>query len=364
MNYFDIFTSNTLAGSSNQYFFVSDNCARRGRVFYKIFDKGEYNYSFLFTNTIDSTYGDGSKSRKNLPCKEWTLLSLRVAVCEGIDNAIPEDAFKDVTFEGNISRNVSSGEIFYSDAITLSPSEYICLEITFKGEMLPYHEEIIISTFIEDNGVWTSDRRMPVPAMVGCDRKVKKRIGFLGDSITQGCGTEKDSYSHWNAVLAQCLGNEFSYWNLGIGYGRASDASTDGAWLYKAKQNDIVFVCFGVNDILFGAEEDEIRSDLKTIVQKLKDAGLTVILQTVPPFDYVSENIQKWKNVNAYIKAELTPLVDAFFDNGSVLQKSEATPHLARYGGHPNGEGCKKWAEALFDGIKPFIDNLNNRGVK
>ncbi len=358
MNYFDTFSSNTLAGSSNQYFFTSDNRIRKGRVFYKIFKKGEYDYSFLFTNTIDSTYGDGSKSHKNLLCKEWTLLSLRVACCDSIDNAVPEDSFKDVTFDGKKSKSVSSGEVFYSDAVCLLSSEYICLEITFKGEMIPYHEEIIISTFIEDNGVWTSDRRMPVPAMVGCDRKVKKRIAFLGDSITQGCGTEKDSYAHWNAVLAQKMGNEFSYWNLGIGYGRASDASTDGAWLYKAKQNDIVFVCFGVNDILFGAEEDKICSDLKNIVQKLKEAGLTVILQTVPPFNYTGEDIAKWKNINAYIKAELTPLADGFFDNVPVLQKSEIEPHSARYGAHPNGEGCKKWAEALFDEIKPFMEKL------
>jgi lysophospholipase L1-like esterase len=358
MNYFDTYASNTLAGSSNQYFFTSDKSVRKGRVFYKIFDKGEYNYSFLFTNTIDSTYGDGSKSHKNLLCKAWTLEGLRVAVCEKIDNSIPETAFKEVTFDGKPSKNVSSGEVFYSDAISLSASEYICLEITFKGEMVPYHEEIIISTFVENDGVWISDRRMPVPAMVGCDRKVKKRIAFLGDSITQGCGTEKDSYAHWNAVFAQNTGNVFSYWNLGIGYGRASDASTDGAWLFKAKQNDVVFVCFGVNDILFGAEEEQICSDLKTIVLKLKEAGLTVVLQTVPPFDYTNENIQKWKNVNAYIKNELVPLVDAFFDNGPVLQKSENEPHSARYGGHPNSEGCRKWAEALFDEIKAFMENL------
>ena len=44
MNYFDTYASNTLAGSSNQYFFTSDKSVRKGRVFYKIFDNGEYNY--------------------------------------------------------------------------------------------------------------------------------------------------------------------------------------------------------------------------------------------------------------------------------------------------------------------------------
>ena len=59
------YASNTLAGSSNQHFFNSDCNTHKGRVFYKVYEKGEYNYSFLFTNIIASTYGDGSISHKN-----------------------------------------------------------------------------------------------------------------------------------------------------------------------------------------------------------------------------------------------------------------------------------------------------------
>lgn len=81
---------------------------------------------------------------------------------------------------------------------------------------------------------------LPVPSMVGCVRAVEKRIGFFWDSITQGIGSEKNSYGHWNAVLAEKLGEKNAYWNLGIGFARASDAATNGVWLQKAKQNDFV----------------------------------------------------------------------------------------------------------------------------
>lgn len=352
---FDNFVSNTLAGSSNQHFFISDGKTHKGRIFYKITEKGEYEYSFLFTNIIDSTYGDGSVSHKNKLCKEWEIEEIQVACTEEIDNNIPPENFKTVTFNGKRNKKVGEKEIFVSDPVTLSVSEYLCYEITFKGEMLPYHEELIISAFTEEGGEWKYDRRVPLPSRVGCSRKVKKRIAFLGDSITQGCGTPNDSYAHWGSVLAQKLGNEYGYWNLGIGYGRASDAATDGIWLQKAKNNDVVFVCFGVNDILFGAEEKQICADLKTITEKLKEAGAFVILQTVPPFDYKNGDIEKWKRINNYIKTELENTADFVFDNNEVLRKSEEESHMARYGGHPNAEGCRKWAKALYNQIKEIF---------
>ena len=47
MDFFKQYTSNTLAGSSNQSYFLSDNTLQIGRVFYKVFAGGRYNYSFL-----------------------------------------------------------------------------------------------------------------------------------------------------------------------------------------------------------------------------------------------------------------------------------------------------------------------------
>ncbi len=70
-----------------------------------------------------------------------------------------------------------------------------------------------------------------------------------------------NSYEHWNAVVAENLGSQYGFWNLGLGYGRAADAATDGAWFFKAKQNDIVVVCYGVNDIFQGFTISEIQKN-------------------------------------------------------------------------------------------------------
>ena len=213
------------------------------------------------------------------------------------------------------------GEFFVSDPIecVYKKDEYLCLEITFSGEMIPYHEESLILAFVKDNGEWKHSKFMPFAGMIGCDRKVKGKIAYLGDSITQGIGTKPNSYLHWNAILSEKIGSDYSYWNLGIGYGRASDAASDGAWLYKAKQNDIVFVCYGVNDILQGQSEEEIKTDLTLIVDTLKKCGKKVILQTIPPFDYQGKDVEKWMRINSYILTELKTKVDFVFDNTVTL---------------------------------------------
>jgi len=355
MKFFEKFTSNTYAGSSNQLFFsMPDGESKRGRAFYKISVSGKYNYSFLFSNIIDSTYSDGRISHKNLICDSWVILEGRVGKSSAFrfdESECPTVTWlSGLTFDHSKTKEVMPGEFFSSDPIELyfEKGEYLCLEIIFSGKMIPYHEETLLPVYIKEDSGWRYSRKMPLPAMVGCDRKVKKRVAFLGDSITQGIGTEINSYAHWNALIAEKIGEEYSFWNLGIGYGRANDAASDGAWLYKAKQNDIVFVCFGVNDILQGMSLEQMKDDLSHIVDTLVSLGIQVVLQTVPPFDYEGKDIEKWEKINDYIKTELSKKVMMVFDNVLLLSVSDEKAYMARFGGHPNAEGCRVWADALY----------------
>lgn len=375
MKYFEAYTSNTYAGSGNQFYFsMRDGEVRTGRVFYQISVPGEYNYSILFSNVMDSTYADGSASHKNLICDSWSIHSARVGKCKTIaaDKDVSEmtladedetkeadivvSDFKDITFLGQTSKEVMPGEFFSSDSVKLSfgEQEYLCLEITFSGKMIPYHEESILPAFVKEDGEWKYSRCMPFAGMIGCDRVVKGRIAYLGDSLTQGIGVPINSYRYWSAVLSQKLGDEYAFWNLGIGYARAHDAASDGAWLYKAKQSDIVFVCLGVNDILQQQPEEQMKSDLTHIIDVLKQAGKKIILQTLPPCDCTEADIKKWENINRYIQTVLKTKVDAVFDNVPFL-RDEKHSHLAKFGLHPNEAGYAIWAEALFTEIQDLF---------
>ena len=337
MKYFEQFTSNSYAGSSNQFYFnMNEGEIRTGRIYYKISVGGEYNYSVLFSNIIDSTYADGSLSHKNLICDEWKIHNLKIGKCtefpEDINSKIDVTDFKAVTFDGKKEKNVMPAEFFATDPIKLSynKDEFLCLEITYSGKMIPYHEESLLPCYVLENGEWKYSKKVPFASMIGCDREVKKRVAYLGDSITQGIGTPINSYLHWNARLSEKIGDSYAYWNFGIGFGRASDASSDGAWLYKARQNDVVFVCYGVNDILHGGTAEQVKKDLEYIVDNLKNAGKKVILQTVPPFDYSNEIEEKWNDVNLYIKTVLAKKVDIVFDNNNILG-IENNLHMAKF---------------------------------
>ena len=367
MEYFEQFSSNTCAGSGNQLLFsTAPGEIRTGRLYYKVYAPGRFSYSILFSNTVDSTFADGSACCRNTLGGYWEILGAKAAVCPGAvlgadveSKAAAERIngtelpFVKLTFDGKADRRVMPGAFFSTDPVALSfaPGDYLCLELTFRGQGIPYHEESQLPVYIKGEDGWRYCKHLPFASMVGCDREVEKRIGFLGDSITQGCGTGVNTYVHWNAVLAERLGHDYAYWNLGLGYGRANDAATDGVWLSRAKRNDLVVVCYGVNDLFQIGDEQRLKADLEKIVDLLNAAGVKVVLQTIPPFDYEGEMVGKWQRVNDYIRQTLSQKAALVFDVVPWLRQDEEHPHMAKFVGHPNAEGCAVWADALYDAL-------------
>lgn len=373
MQYFERFSSNTIAGGGNQYFFSGDpEKIQKGRIFYRIEYGGTFAYSMLWSNIMDSTFSNGAVSHKNLICETWKLLAAKVGRCRILPElnyeegkAVPESDMrlcceKVLTFNGRKEKDVMPGEFFNSDPVemTLECGDFLCIEIEFQGRMIPNHQESVIASMVFEDGEWRLSKNVPFPGMVGCDRKVNKKICYLGDSITQGCGTGYNAYEQWNAPLSASLDQDNAYWNLGLGFGRADDAASDGAWLYKAKQNDAVVVCFGVNDIFQGFSEEQIRKNLKEIVVKLQTAGCRVLVQTIPPFDYPETVRDTWIRLNRYILEELSVIADAVFDVVPVLCADNEHPWKAGFGGHPDAVGCQKWAEALRPVMQAFISKI------
>jgi len=360
VKWFDSFSSNTLGGTGNQLYFGTDGKVQTGCVYYKIFAGGTYRYSLLFSNIIESTYKEAYHSHSNLVCDEWEIFSAEVGVCKetSCEIAGEVETFIPVTFDGNREKTVKPGEFFTTDPVevTAEKGDYLCLKITFCGNMIPYHLESVLPTFVWTDGKWTPDKRLPVPGMVGCDRKVSARIGFLGDSITQGVGTPPNSYAHWCALVGEEIGEQYSFWNLGIGYGRGQDAATDGAWLFKARQMDAVVVAFGSNDIGRGRTLEQMKQDMAAIVDKLHDAGIKVFLISVPPYDWTGVYFDRWKGINDYIVQELSQKAEGFLDIAPLLVDAEKGEGKCKYGTHPNADGCRVWADAMVPLFRDFLN--------
>ena len=355
MAYFDEFVSNTTAGTSNQSFFTEGNGV--GRVFYRLLWGGEYPCSLLFSNRVDSTFDSGDRSRVNELCEPWTL-AVSCCVCSGAEDPDIENRdWISLTFGGAREKTAAPGELFSTDAFTLcaGAGDYLCVQIAFRGSKIPCHPEINIPSFVKDGDRFVPSEYVPVPNMIGVRRDVKMRVGFLGDSITQGLGTEMDPYDHWCHAVAQALGPEYACWNLGIGCGRASDAASGGVWLHKALQNDCVVVCFGINDIIQG-DGEQLRQNLDTVVSTLKNSGKKVILQSIPPFDFEKQpRIDLWEEQNRRIRQELAPKCDAFLDVATFLSV-DGVGQTTKFGGHPNAEGCRQWAEHLLPVLRRVLE--------
>lgn len=361
MEYFREFVSDCAMGSGNQsvFYTVDPKKVYTCRTYYRLTYGGEYRYSLLYSNIVDSTFADGSISHKNRVVDSWRIHDCRIGVCEraGMQQAEEPKEFYRITFGGQAEKTVAPAEFFSTDPISLSTraGDYLCVELSFSGRELPCHPESWLPAFIKDGNEWKSCPYVPFASMVGCDRKVSKRLIFMGDSITQGIGTAKNSYRHLAAQIARKLGPDVAVWDIGLGYGRANDAASDGAWLYKARQADAAVICYGVNDLFRVQSGALLKEDLTYIVRKLKKSGLKVLLQTIPPFDYNEEKSIIWEDVNRYILEILSNEADAVFDVVPVLG-TKNMPSRALYGGHPNEQGNTAWTEALYPSVLQLLN--------
>ena len=108
----------------------------------------------------------------------------------------------------------------------------------------------------------------------------------------------------------------------------------------------------GTNDTWRNYPTEGILRDIETIVDTLKKAGVKVILQTIPPFNYHPSHVERWKQMNEHIMTVLRDKVELVFDEGLYLRESEERSHYNKYGAHPNEEGSTVWAKELYAAIK------------
>ncbi len=366
--YFEKYTSNCVGGTSHQAVRGSkEKKTRTSQIYYKINEGGKFDYSLLFSSVTDGTGKMGCKP--NTVCDTYEIISAKIGRLKdfpkgNIEALLPEKElfpsdFVSLTFGGNFGYKPIGAEFFASDPIPLefSAGEYLCLELVTVATYFPCHPELWIPSYVkEDGGDWHYTPATPLSIMIGYEKVPKKnKIVFLGDSITQGIGPEKNSYENWCARLSRLIGDEYSYYNLGIGYGCAYDASLGGVWLERAKYADIVFLCFGVNDIESECTADEIIENLGKIIDILHAAGCKVFMQTIPPFNQFGERRNVFHAVNEAIRGKLGKKADFVFDCVPILSMKEDADHIAHFGPHPDSEGCRLWAERLYENVRKYL---------
>ncbi|WP_277473147.1 MULTISPECIES: GDSL-type esterase/lipase family protein [unclassified Paenibacillus] len=371
----DYSSATALSTAANFIMNAAEPFTHTYRTYVRLRESGSLTLKFWHSNNVDSTWDLGQEASGGEPGGEWLIEAAYIADGGLVpDGSVTPETQIPVTFGGQDSRQVASGECFWSDEAKLELPEghYLAFTWTIRtlaaGKSFPYNVEgMLVSGFDAPGnlagseaaaGFSESDKLLVAPGYIGYKKLVAKKLVFLGDSITQGVRTEKDAYTYWAARIAEGLGTEYGLWNIGSGWGRAYDVAADGPWLNKAKQGDEVLMVLGVNDLDIGKRNaDELLGDLTGIITKIKEANpaVKIILSTVPPFNFAEERETYWRTVNAAIRNTPPAGVDRVFDIAAVLSEPAPQEHRIRpeymsneFDPHPNGHAGKAVAEAFL----------------
>ncbi len=355
---FKKYVSNTSLANGTSYL-VNTNGIRSYRIYVKPTIYGRFNWRFLFINSVNSTYAQGEVAHANVSGGAFTIHGAQIGISSSLDASEPLKNVTKITYGGRESKCVSPDEHLWSDEVAFEIDDgYLVWEWTIEGEAIPSMPEDIFTAYSGVGGKWEHEWNRTAPCLFAIERPYKKRVAFLGDSITAGCGTKKDGYEMWVARIADAIKDDYPVWNLGLGFGRGSDCATDGSWLYKAKQCDTVVITYGVNDIKSGeygkgrgSSAGEILTWTELMVDKLQEAGVSVIIATIPPFSYDERQRWEWRCANLGLKLLAQRKGCPVYDIASSL---ESEPFKGDYphGDHPDGEGCRiafeKFKETFF----------------
>jgi acyl-CoA thioesterase I len=191
------------------------------------------------------------------------------------------------------------------------------------------------------------------PSAAALPAKSLPKIVAFGDSLTAGFGLQpSESYP---ALIQQKLdadGFNYEVVNAGV----SGDTSAGGVrridWALDGEVR-VVILELGANDILRGQPVDEMKRNLGTIIEHAKAHGAMVLLAgmeapTNSGPEYRKAVHEAFPSLARQYQVQLIP----FFLNGVAGIESLNQ----RDGIHPNEEGTKIVADALYKALRQLLD--------
>lgn len=200
-------------------------------------------------------------------------------------------------------------------------------------------------------------------------------IVTLGDSITDGVGSNRDLNNRWPNYLARRLltddnAPDFAVVNAGISGNRVlqENSARFGENLQVRFERDVlalsgvshIVLLEGINDIgmgnMFEGEHvapEEIIAGYRQIIARAHAKGLKIIGATLTPFEgaayYTEEGEQKRQVVNAWIRTsgEFDGVIDFEIPARDPSHITRLVPSYTADNLHPNDEGYKAMADAI-----------------
>jgi acyl-CoA thioesterase-1 len=190
-------------------------------------------------------------------------------------------------------------------------------------------------------------------------REEMPKIVTFGNSLTAGFGVAPDE--SYPAQLQRKL-DEAGYRYRVVNAGVSGDTTAGGLrrveWVLKTRPQ-IVIVELGANDGLRGLPIDQIRANLERIIQRLKAAGVTVLLagMKLPP-NYGADYTTRFAAMYGELARRYQVANMPFFLEGVGAQ----VPLNQADGIHPTGAGYRVIVENLLPVLEPLLSRVPHAG--
>lgn len=181
-----------------------------------------------------------------------------------------------------------------------------------------------------------------------------KVILFIGDSLTEGYGVEKEN--SYPSLVQKKLDQKHSDLKYEVLNGSISGSTSASVmsrlkW-FKKKKTEILVLALGANDGLRGIKPEETKKNLKEAIQAAKHEGMKILLlgMQMPPNYGADYRKQFEKTYQDLIKEEKVPYVPFLLEGiagDKALNQSD--------GIHPNEKGHQLMADKVFIELEKML---------
>ncbi len=183
------------------------------------------------------------------------------------------------------------------------------------------------------------------------------KILFLGDSLTEGYGINKEKA--YPKLVVEALNNRFVVRKMakrveglyaGVSGSTSASALSRLRWFLKGNPK-VLFLALGANDGLRGISPAEMEKNLEATIVFAKENRMTVVLagMKLPP-NYGRKNVAEFDAVFPRLAKKHSLTLVPFLLEGVGGEKDLNTED----GVHPNEKGHRKMAET----VQPYLEKV------
>lgn len=179
------------------------------------------------------------------------------------------------------------------------------------------------------------------------------KILFLGDSLTEGYGIEKQAAypTQLQKIIEKDTGIRVEIINGGVNGSTTASGISRIKW-YKRANPDIVILALGANDGLRGIPIQETEKNLQQIIDHLRKWGCRIVIcgMKMPP-NYGESYRKPYESLFPKLAENNNTLLVPFLLEGVAGEKTMNLPD----GIHPNEEGHQFIASNIYKVIKDIL---------